>query len=751
MSGALSNGSSSNYVGEAVFKLEIDLGDAENQLGEFASMISASSKDGEKSIKSLHSSFADLTLGINTLKQAFTGLGSGIDTIGGLVDSYNQYEAAMNGVTAVAQATGNSVSESMQVIQDATANGLLSQSDAAAAVKNLELYGYSAEQAAQMIEVMTDAAVYNRQANYSVSEAVRVTTEGIRMENSVLSDASGITKNIAKMQEEYAAQIGKSTTELTDAEKAQAVYNGVLAEGNTYSGNAEEYTTTLAGAQDKLGTAIETLKANLGSLFSTFAPIVNGIADWLNNNQALVAGIVTFVGVLAGAYGLIQMISLAKRAITTISQSLAVFSTLSNAASGNIVGLVTVVAALGAAAWAASEVGKLTSSELDLDEATTKTTSGIGAQGEQLAETAEKVANLREQLEKLTRDYQRDLKKIAVNHESNLADLTKQIEEANIDYRRAIDERMADFNVSLAKQEREHQELVDELSGQLAFLQRYNNEYNKQKLAQVQFALAKEQQLYENETARQREEIELQNQADKEKLDAKLASLQQELDDELAFMNKHRDELNSVRDVILLDEIESLNERYQEQKKSYEKQIAEAEISGSKIGGALGDSFNKTLEEELAKFNADKAGADIGSNMIGGIMNSLHNGAVGIGNFFESIGHRFYNLFNGNGFDDRKYNYVNGSWKLASSGYASGGYTGRGAVDEVAGVVHKGEFVVPASQVDQTTGTPMLGGNTYVFNLSGVLATSSQAKRELAQELQAAIEQTNQSRLGGLA
>ncbi len=94
MSGTLSNGPSSNYVGEAVFKLEIDLGDAENQLGEFASMISASSKDGEKSIKSLHSSFADLTLGINTLKQAFTGLGSGIDTIGGLVDSYNQYEVA---------------------------------------------------------------------------------------------------------------------------------------------------------------------------------------------------------------------------------------------------------------------------------------------------------------------------------------------------------------------------------------------------------------------------------------------------------------------------------------------------------------------------------------------------------------------------------------------------------------------------------------------------------------------------------
>lgn len=743
---------SSEYVGTAVFKLRLDAGDAEKQLKETMSGFSSASKDGEESVKTLDDSIANLTLGVNLLKQAFGGLQGGVDFIGDLIDSSNQYEAAMNGVASVASATGNSVAESMQVVKDASANGLVRQADAAAAVKNLELYGLTAEQAAQMIRVMTDAAVYNRQESYSLSEAVRVTTEGIRMENSVLSDAGGITKNIAKMHEEYAAQLGKSANNLTDAEKAQAVYNGVLAEGSTYLGDAEGYTETMAGAQDKLGTAIEQVKVNLGGLFDDLSPIVNGLADWLNHNQALVAGILAFVGVVAAAGGLISTIALAKKAIGAISQSIAIFSTVSKLATGGIVGLVVGLGALAAGVAAASVLTSTADAEADLADKANAANKKIDDQSDSIDKTAKKIASLREQLEKLTRDYQRDLKQIAVDHENNLLELNKQIEEANIDYRRAIDERMADFNVSLAKQEREHQELVDELSGQLAFLQRYNNDYNKQKLAQVQFALAKEQQLYENETARQREEIELQNQADKEKLDTKLASLQQELDDELAFMNKHRDELNSVRDVILLDEIESLNERYQEQKKSYEKQIVEAEISGSKIGGALGDSINKALKEALKKFNADKAGADIGSNMIGGIMDSLYNGAVGIGNFFESIGksigNRFYNLFNGNGFDDRKYNYINGSWKLASSGYASGGYTGRGAVDEVAGVVHKGEFVVPANQVDQSTGTPKLGGDTFVINLSGVLATSAQAKRELAADLQTAIKQTKQARIG---
>jgi hypothetical protein len=65
-------------------------------------------------------------------------------------------------------------------------------------------------------------------------------------------------------------------------------------------------------------------------------------------------------------------------------------------------------------------------------------------------------------------------------------------------------------------------------------------------------------------------------------------------------------------------------------------------------------------------------------------------------------------------------------------GYASGGYTGQGSVNEVAGVVHKGEYVLPQSQVDQRTGTPKAttgigstGGNTYNFSGNIMLGDSS--------------------------
>lgn len=44
--------------------------------------------------------------------------------------------------------------------------------------------------------------------------------------------------------------------------------------------------------------------------------------------------------------------------------------------------------------------------------------------------------------------------------------------------------------------------------------------------------------------------------------------------------------------------------------------------------------------------------------------------------------------------------------KLRSENYASGGYTGRGGKYEPAGIVHRGEYVVPKQYVNQSTGLP---------------------------------------------
>ena len=49
-------------------------------------------------------------------------------------------------------------------------------------------------------------------------------------------------------------------------------------------------------------------------------------------------------------------------------------------------------------------------------------------------------------------------------------------------------------------------------------------------------------------------------------------------------------------------------------------------------------------------------------------------------------------------------------------GFAAGGYTGAGSPGEIAGFVHKGEYVMPKSQVDQTTGQPKSMGSQTTIN-----------------------------------
>ena len=51
---------------------------------------------------------------------------------------------------------------------------------------------------------------------------------------------------------------------------------------------------------------------------------------------------------------------------------------------------------------------------------------------------------------------------------------------------------------------------------------------------------------------------------------------------------------------------------------------------------------------------------------------------------------------------------------LRNGNYASGGFTGRGGKYEEAGVVHKGEYVVPQEGVDQSTGLPY---QSYMANM----------------------------------
>lgn len=136
------------------------------------------------------------------------------------------------------------------------------------------------------------------------------------MENSILSDAAGVQKNIAKMYEEYARSVGKSTESLTQSEKAQAVYNGIMEETQFQLGNAAKYAEEFAGTQAKLQASQIRLnlaygEAITGGLIPFIAALAGGtdlLGEFTEKNTVLVA-VLTVVSLGLASAGIMAGLS----------------------------------------------------------------------------------------------------------------------------------------------------------------------------------------------------------------------------------------------------------------------------------------------------------------------------------------------------------------------------------------------------------------------------------------------------------
>ena len=145
------------------------------------------------------------------------------------------------------------------------------------------------------------------------------------MENSVLSDASGIQKNISVMYKEYAQSIGKTTDELTQAEKVQAIYNGYLEEGKDFIGTAAEMANSYQGQQAQLNATNLELSRTFGESMipvltqysSLQLSITKGLTEFISNHKGATSGIVTFTTTLLATTVAMLALKKAKDAYST--------------------------------------------------------------------------------------------------------------------------------------------------------------------------------------------------------------------------------------------------------------------------------------------------------------------------------------------------------------------------------------------------------------------------------------------------
>ncbi len=238
---------------------------------------------------------------VSSLAGKLTGLVSAVaikQFVDASVDEFARAEMAFRGLEAVANFTGVGIGKAMQVAEKLSADGLLTTAEASKALQNLLSRGYSIEQAEQTLMRLRDAAFFGRAAHLSLGEAVVTASEGLKNENSILVDNAGVTKNVSVLWKEYAESIGKSVTDLTQAEKVEAEHAGIMRETAAQVGNS---TRNLEDYQHKVAESNAETRKFMASLGQLLVPLKTGflsVGTWLIEN---VAKPITFLFASIGA------------------------------------------------------------------------------------------------------------------------------------------------------------------------------------------------------------------------------------------------------------------------------------------------------------------------------------------------------------------------------------------------------------------------------------------------------------------
>lgn len=283
------------------------------------------------------------------------------------LQSASELETSMLGLQSILEGQGRSFERANQFIQEYIADGLVPLNDAVTAYKNLAARGYDDRQIQNVMKRLKDAAAFGRQSSYTLGEAVRSATEGLKNENSVLVDNAGVTKNVAKMWDEYARSIGKNANQLSQQEKIQAEVNGIMQETRFQVGDAAKYASTYAGRVAALSKTLRDVKRDIGQ---AFMPIANVVLPLLQTMANSVARVTSFIAQFMRAlFGVNQAAAKSSEQVAQAQHSVAdAVTEAGEAAKGSVTGFDEInQLADKQGAGGAGGVGGLSIPELEVD------------------------------------------------------------------------------------------------------------------------------------------------------------------------------------------------------------------------------------------------------------------------------------------------------------------------------------------------------------------------------------------------
>jgi tape measure domain-containing protein len=537
---------------------------------------------------------------------------------------------------------------------------------------------------------------------------------------------------------------------------------------------------SIEGMLSAIGT--DELRTIIGGIATIFENFGKGVSGTVKVVKAIgPAGIVAGIGVGALTVAMIanrNATSLANAAMATFRGLLAVISKhpIIFALSAIVTGLTLVGGAMGAFG---DETEDTVDYATELQKALEDYEKPLRGADDAASDLAETMAKIDDQITKANEDYRYQLAQLVADKNENIASLQATLAGEEKAYNNAYAERLASFTKTQNEEELTHKEKTKALQNQIDFLSKYNTQANKQQASELKFALAQEDAEYKKSTELRKNEFDTQTKAELTEYEKRRQENQNKLNEELALLEKHREDVLSVRGIILRDEIENLEHGRDEQLKSLEQQRKDAIQKGGEAGTGWGSEFTKNLATQLGTIDTTgagaKAGRQFGSSWHEQFTKYIYENARSIYTIGDWIAEQ---LFKGTtdaisskpkgnlsfiGAFMRSFNLSGGNLpnaliRLVTGNYADGGFTGRGDKYEPAGIVHKGEYVIPKEVVNQSTGMPDLskisGGNTTVhvtLSLSGVMTSSKSDERAIATRMAKLINEAVTAKTGRVA
>ncbi|MGP0583707.1 hypothetical protein [Paenibacillus timonensis] len=352
---------------------EADPSKLDHQLDELSSALRRLGVDS-KQIEKITNELRQSEREAQKTKQGISGLASGLAALGAgaatvklvnvmksLTDETNQLANSYRGLSVVSEKFNVDSEASVDLAEKLADRWGLNKGTIADTVKTYLTMNLTLDETEKLITATADAAAYNRQAHLNWDEAIKQVSEGIKSGNSNLTDAAGITTNLSVMYDRYAKSIGTTAAKLTEAQKVQAAYNGMMQEASIFAGNADSAMTGYNGTQATFNQTIQMARQELGEAFlpvmqqviEEIVPLVKSFTEWASENKEVVAGVgaatiavtalIAVVGALSAAFlvlnstmGPIGWIALAIGAVVAGTTA---YSMAANAASDSVLQL----------------------------------------------------------------------------------------------------------------------------------------------------------------------------------------------------------------------------------------------------------------------------------------------------------------------------------------------------------------------------------------------------------------------------